>query len=423
MKTEIGHPDPWPPGLRRAIYSLFCWLNRHPGVWRAIGARFRRSPQLSRLIPFAARRRSVKEVLTRPASFSNTSHGPHLIAGDFLIGMDPGPTYAADRALFDAILRMLNVQADADREARARIASLASSRSADFDLLDDYLTWVVFAAIKPAFGSALDGVLTGVAGRKPDEATERRYLEEIRHVAAQLFAGSLAPAEVKRRAELSAMSLKARIDRMTSALQASWPQAGITADAVRRNGIGLAWVSHPVTVQSGALAFQELLGRPAIYRELRRQAAALGDQVWTDAAFRESVRNHVLELMRFRPIFPLLARDVPRATEFESGAAPNPKCPAGSSLTVLSIAALFDPDGMKDIGRFCPQRDWKGEADTRFLMFGFGGRQCPARDHAVTILTSALTGLLTLPELRWADRRGARIGYDGPMISRMRLKL
>lgn len=423
MKAEIAQPDPWPPGLRRLIYSGFCWMNRHPGVWRAVGAGLRFWPFLSRFVPFAARRSSVRKVLTRPGSFSNTSHDPNLIACEFLIGMDPGPTYDADRALFASLLAMLDVQADADREARARLQKLAAVGSRrDFDLIDDYLNWVVFSAIKPAFGAAIDGVVAGSREQEPDEPAERQYLREIGHVAAQLFAGTLAPVEVKRRAEVSAASLRARIEKMTPELGFSWPQAStMPYSGIRRNAIGLAWVSHPVTVQSGALVFQELLGRSSVYAALREQAHNLGDEVWTEPAFRECVRSHVLELMRFRPIFPLLARDVPRATEFESGARPNPKCPAGSALTVLSIAALFDPHGVDDINEFCPHRDWKGEDRSRYLMFGFGDRQCPAKDHAVTILTSALIGLLTLPRLRWADRRGSRIGYDGPMICRMRL--
>ena len=38
-------------------------------------------------------------------------------------------------------------------------------------------------------------------------------------------------------------------------------------------------------------------------------------------------------------------------------------------------------------------------------MFGYGTRQCPARKYAVDILTSALIGLLILPELQLADLR------------------
>lgn len=428
MRPVSGTPDSWPPGLRTLLYGAFCWTNRHPGFWRAWGTVFRLWPSLTRVIRIAARSGSVREVLSRPRSFSNTAHVPNLVAEDFLIGMDPGPTYAADRALFASFLGRLDAGADATREARARCIDLQQrGTGAEFDLVEDYLIWVVLRAIRPAFGAAADGLIAGVPGKVPDSITERRYLHEVRQVAAQLFAGGIAPLAVKRRAELSAASLRARVEAMLPQLLAEWPEAKGNADVVRRNAIGLAWVSHPVTAQSGALIVQDLLGRPKVYDALRARARGLGQNAWNDPAFRDEVRHHVLELMRFRPVFPLLARDVPRTTEFISGARVNPTCPAGGSVTVLSIAAMFDSRGVERPSRYCPQREWGSEANTRLrlrlLMFGMGSRQCPALEPAVEILVSALIGVLTLPRLRWADRWGSRIGYDGPMINRMRLRL
>jgi cytochrome P450 len=155
---------------------------------------------------------------------------------------------------------------------------------------------------------------------------------------------------------------------------------------------------------------------------LRKRAAQLASTVWQDDDFRDLVRNHVLELMRFRPIFPLLARDVPRDTEFETGARRNAPCPGGGKMTVLSIAAMFDRQAVPDSKRFCPSRDWGKQEDLRWLMFGYGTRQCPARVYAVDILTSALIGLLILPELQLADRESKAITYDGALMSGMRVR-
>ena len=204
----------------------------------------------------------------------------------------------------------------------------------------------------------------------------------------------------------------------------SWSSGpGASFEALRSNAVGLAWVSHPVTVQGGALVVRELLGRRAVYRGLRADASALGDAVWTDADFRARVRGHVLELMRFRPVFPALARRVPRDTEFVSGARTNPLALAGSSVSVLSLGALFDDAASPDAGSYCPMRRVGGKPEPWLtMMFGHGKRQCPAQDVALTILTSALIGLLLLPELTWADGWFSRIGYDGPMVSRMRLR-
>jgi cytochrome P450 len=174
-------------------------------------------------------------------------------------------------------------------------------------------------------------------------------------------------------------------------------------------------------VQSAALVVQELLRRPKVYRALRSKATETADRVWEDSCFRDSVRDHVLELMRFRPIFPLLARDVPRNTEFETGGRSNAQCRAGGKVAIWSIAALFDSRAVPDSGRFCPHRDWGGDESLRWMMFGYGDRECPAKHYALEILTSALIGVLTMPELKLAGDGGKPIEYDGPLMQRMRV--
>ena len=418
MKVSTSKPDTLPPGVRRLSYGVFCWLNRHIIVLRWLGALLRRFPFVGGWFGVAARASAVRGVMSRPQSFSNSAHAPNLAAGDYLIGMDPGPTYDADRALLNGRLAALNVQVNADQEAQLRVKQLQCGNETSFDLIDDYLMWIVFRAIQPVFGTAGGRVAAGAHGNVP--GLQRQYLMEIRYVAGQLLAGSSATLRVQRRAELCADALRARIAGVNSNIQQAWGVAA-TADVIKRNAVGLAWISHPVTVQSGALIVQELLGRPEVHKALRAKAAQLGSAVWQNGNFRDLVRNHVLELMRFRPIFPLLARDVPRDTEFETGARQNAPCSGGGKMTVLSIAAMFDPRAVPNSGRFCPQRNWGNQQDLRWLMFGYGTRQCPAKDYAVDILTSALIGLLILPELRQARGEGKAITYDGPLMSSMRL--
>lgn len=422
MKVSTGNPDAMPPGLRSLSYGAFCWLNRHIVVLRGIGALLRLWPSFGGRFGLAARASAVKGVLTRPRSFSNHAHAPNLAAGDYMIAMDPGPVYDADRALLETRLAGLNVQADADREAQHRVVELRQFGQKSFDLIDDYLMWIAFHAIQPVFGTAASEVAAGAGGNVDDTGLQRQYLLEIRYVAGQLLAGGLSTAGVRRRAEVLADSLRARIEGVSHEIRKAWNVTG-PSEVIERNAVGLAWISHPVTVQSGALAVQELLSRPKVYRTLRSMAAKAGDRVWEDSGLRECVRDHVLELMRFRPIFPLLARAVPRATEFETGGRTNAQCPGGAQVAIWSIAALFDSRAVRHSGRFCPHRDWGDEEGLRWLMFGYGHRQCPARHYAVDILTSALIGLLTLPELSLARDEGKAITYDGPLMSRMRVRL
>ncbi|MHC2677581.1 cytochrome P450 [Bradyrhizobium diazoefficiens] len=427
MKLSTYEPDALQPGARSLSYGVFCWLNRHITVLRALGALLRRWPSVGGLFGMVARASAVKDVLTRTRSFSNTAHAANMVSGDYLIGMDPGPTYSADRDLVHARLAALDVPADSDAEAQRRIKDLSKPGAAEFDLIDDYLMWAVFHAMRPLFGDAIGAVVAGSATNAAqgdvDEGLQRQYMLEIRYVAGQLLAGNLATLDLRRRAESCGDALHARIDRVTGPIGAAWGVKSSSED-IERNAVGLAWISHPVTVQSGALVMQELLGRQKVYEQLRSRARALGEsRVWTDADFRKAVRNHVLELMRFRPIFPLLARDVPRDTEMETGARSNAGCPGGGKVSLLSIAALFDPSAVPQSGRFCPNRDWGSEDALRYLMFGYGYRQCPARDYAVDILTSALIGLLTLPRLQLARGEGKAIAYDGPLMLCMRMRI
>ncbi len=423
MKVSTSKPDTLPPGVRRLSYGVFCWLNRHIIVLRWLAAFLRRFPFVGGWFGVAARASAVRGVMTRPQSFSNSAHAPNLAAGDYLIGMDPGPTYDADKLLLDARLAVLKptLPASADQEVQRLVADL-EKRGTDkpFDLIEDYLMWIVFRAMYPLFGSATDRVAAGAHGNVNDPGLQQQYLMEIRYVAGQLLAGSSATLRVQRRAELCADALSARIAGANDDIRQAW-QVPASLKFIERNAVGLAWISHPVTVQSGALIVQELLGRPEVHKALRAKAAQLGPAVWQNGNFRDLVRNHVLELMRFRPIFPLLARDVPRDTEFETGARQNATCSGGGKMTVLSIAAMFDPRAVPDSGRFCPARNWGNQQDLRWLMFGYGTRQCPAKDYAVEILTSALIGLLILPELQLARGEGKAITYDGALMSSMRV--
>jgi cytochrome P450 len=421
MKVSTCNPDAIAPGSRRLFYGIFCWLNRHIIVLRGIGALLRLWPSFGGRFGMAARASAVKGVLTRPRSFSNSAHAPDLVAGDYLIAMDPGPTYRADRALLEQRLAALKVQADADQEAQNRLIDLRQLGDRSFDLIDDYLMWIVFHAIQPVFGTAASEVAAGAGGDVNDTGLQRQYILEIRYVAGQLLAGDLSTLGIQRRAELCAASLRARIVGVSNDIRKSWAVSS-PSEVIERNAVGLAWISHPVTVQSGGLVVQELLSRPKVYRTLRSMAAKAGDRVWEDNGLRRIVRDHVLELMRFRPIFPLLGRDVPRDTEFETGGRSNAQCAGGGSVTIWSIAALFDSRAVHDAGRFCPRRNWGDEEGLRWLMFGYGDRQCPAKDYAVNILTSALIGLLTMPELRLAHDDGKAIAYDGPLMSRLRVR-
>ena len=206
MKVYTSKPDTLPPGARRFLYGLFCWLNRNIIVLRWLGALLRRFPFVGGWFGVAARASAVRGVMTRPQSFSNTAHAPNLASGEYLIGMDPGPTYHDDKVLLDERLAALapTLPESADKEAQRLVAQLKNQGTKPFDLIEDYLMWIVFRAMDPLFGSATDRVAAGAHGNVKDRGLQRQYLMEIRYVAGQLLAGSSATLRVQRRAELCA---------------------------------------------------------------------------------------------------------------------------------------------------------------------------------------------------------------------------
>jgi cytochrome P450 len=255
------------------------------------------------------------------------------------------------------------------------------------------------------------------------------FVEEVRALGAQLIVGSVSPEPVRKSADRFGSQLNRRVDEACPALSRWW-QIGQPPDAgfVERNAVGLLWVGHPATVQAGALCMQELFARRNVLDTLARKAQAIGDEVWSDqgVGFRQELESHVLELLRFRPPFPILVRDVPRDTWFDvAPGIPPGHASAGSQIKLLTIGALFDQqalkDGDKDVDSYRPGREFRGR-DDRYLMFGLGDRSCIAKNQVTAMLVSALTGLLTLPGIDWADPWYARIKYDGPTIRHMRLR-
>ena len=224
MKIPTPKPDTLPPGLRRFLYGLFCWLNRHIIVLRRLGALLRHFPFVGGWFGVAARASAVRAVMTRPQSFSNSAHAPNLASGEYLIGMDPAPPMMPTRFARRSGWRhwRRRCRPAPIRKPSDLLQILQNRGTEPFDLIEDYLMWIVFRAMDPLFGSATDRVAAGAHGNVKDPGLQRQYLMEIRYVAGQLLAGSSATLRVQRRAELCADALRARIAGVSNDIRQAW---------------------------------------------------------------------------------------------------------------------------------------------------------------------------------------------------------
>jgi len=422
MRTDAdADSDRWP------MYHLIGAVVHQPRLLRMVASLIRRLPMIEDNLSVAARFSSASQVFRRQTSYSNTSLAPNLVAGEFVIGMESGSRHDDER---EFVARKLpSPQAcgdDALRESMAIATRIGKGSPVAFDLIEDYMVWVVWAGMRGIFGPAAKAIedtppTSGSQCGQPVHMAE--FFREMRYPGAHLIVGQKAPSQIQERAEASAGALNARVSVNLAAIRAAWGAEGSDAK-LHRNAVGLMWVGHPATTQAGALVMQELLGRPKAYGDLLREAQALGERAQVDTRFRDVVRSHVIESLRFRPPFPILHREVLRDTEYELPDGRRRTTRAGCPMTLLGVGAMFDHDAISRAEVYDPSRplDQRGDAEGHYFIFGHGARACPAQDHVVEILTSALMGLLMLPRLTWADRWFGRIRYDGPIITRLRLK-
>ena len=395
-------------------YHGISALVHQPRLLRLVSRTIQRQPGVGYAAGTVASRADVAAAFDRPLAFSSTAHRPNLVAGDFLIGLESGPRHTAERAQLQA--RMPPPE-DFGRcaadESRARSNALLAGGDRSFDLIEDYMVPVAWQAMSGAFGAGL-----------PRLAPGDPMFAHLRAIGAHLIVGRVATEAVQTRARDGAAALNGWVRANIAPLHEAWNAKGaLSADEVARSVVGVLWVGHPATVQSGALLVQEVLSRRAdlwlrdLANDVRRHA-----DPWSDADLRERVRLHVLELLRLRPPFPLLMRDVRRDTLYGTDGKGQAK--AGSMLTLLGIGAMSDPAALPGTPpcAFAPGRPLAFSED-RYLMFGRGGRQCVARDHVTETLVSAFIGLLRLPRLAWADPWWRRMRYDGPAIASMRLRI
>jgi cytochrome P450 len=374
-------------------------------------------------LPIVARRDAVVAAFKRSATFSNTAHAPNLVAGGFSIGMQDGPRYRSERATLEAMLLLPGELGRASAElARERVEALQQGASGGrFDLVDDYLGPLVWRTMKRCYGDAGDALAGGHPGAHSPEDAEKQLFLDLRHVASHLVVGGVATASVQCRAEAAGAALNrcvhAHKDVVRQAFASRLPER--PEAAIHRNAVGLMWVSHPVAVQAGVHLMLELIQREDWHVKLRQQVAEADEKAWSDDGLRQHVRHVILELLRFRPVFPIVVRDVPRATCFQAGGERPAQVKAGQSMKLMVIGAMFDPAAVDRPGDFLPYRQWTND-DDRYMVFGYGDRQCPGKDHALEMLTSMLVGLLMLPRpCRLAGRKA--MVYDGPAAAHLHL--
>jgi cytochrome P450 len=133
---------------------------------------------------------------------------------------------------------------------------------------------------------------------------------------------------------------------------------------------------------------------------------------------RKDLLQFIYEALRFRPMFPILTRYVPRETVIANDTADVRLVPAGATMLAPPIAAMFDPQEFPSPWRFRPTR-----CLSKYVHFGFGPRLCFGQYIADVLMVEMFRALLLCRGLRRAAGSNGRVAYDGPVARSLILTL
>jgi cytochrome P450 len=358
---------------------------------------------------------AVREVLGREQDFlSGVLYAPKMKLGPFVLGMDKTERYLAERA---ALVRALDNKADTfsqlvAEEARAAVNTLGGGV---VDLVSSFVEPVMMRAASRLYGVSTAGAKSSYLDASEGDATFALWLRKLGAVI-----GSSSPAPFG----LEALALRIADDvlpylRRAVASQRDQPDHASVIGALiadRESPLDDAGIVRSVggMLTAGATickafshALHALLERP---EELRAAAAAAaqGDT--------ERVRAYQWEALRFQPVFPLLVRYCPHATQIGAHGPHASAVPASATVIVAPVTAMFDRAVTEE-----PETFRVGRPAQSYLHFGVGQHRCIGEWLAGAALPAMFSALCELPG--WIDTAPGRLEYDGPAIGRYNVVL
>lgn len=406
------------PRPRATFKGRLLNLLTKPGFLRPIFTLLRRMFPILVLgkTAIVTRHADVIEVLTRDTDFTiaeinearfNEGDGP------FILGMDRSPQYDTESATLRKVVRpddLERIRSFVRHEADELIAAARPSGNID-----------VVNGLARVVAVRLVGAYFGIPG--PDEPSMLRWMRDIFH---NLFANPFGDAGVHSDFLLSSAQLREYMDRVISArkshlhepdqpddvlgrllLQQNAENAWLDDRSVRRNLGGMIVGAVDTTSKFVTLAIDELLRRPDALAGVR--AAATAGEI-------EMVQNFAYEAVRFNPHHPVQARFCKHETEIAAGTKRARTIPAGASVFVATLSAMFDPEV------FTEPKTFRTDRQIEYLHFGYGMHRCFGRAINGVQIPELVAALVRLPNLRRAAGQAGRIAWDGPFPDRLVLE-
>jgi cytochrome P450 len=406
-----------PRGIGAFFGRLISVVTGNPRVLRFAFGLLRRFRPILLLGKTAvvSRHADVLDVLTRDQEFTiseinemrmDRAHAP------FILGWDRSPRYDREAGILRRALGppdLVTIRSIVAREAKRLIES--AGKEGRLDVVSGLTRVVPTRVVSEFFGTPgpneqtmmrwLRVLFYDVFLNRSDASDVRQtaavYADQLRDYLAALIA--------KRKSELAAGDGN-RDDMLTRLLRMqSHATDCLDDDGVRRNISGIIVGAVDTTSAALAQAIDQILDRP---RELAlvAQASKAGDV--------EAVSQYIFEALRFNPQAPGMLRFCRNGAAVGQGTARETKIPAGTSMVLGTLSAMFDPDAFKDPESFRIDRD-----SPVYLHFGHGMHTCYGRPINMVQIPEIAMALFRLDGLRRASGSAGRIVYDGPFPDRL----
>ena len=354
------------------------------------------------------RHADVIEVLTRDTDFTIAEINEARFkesSGDFILGMDRSARYDTESATLREAVRPGDLESIRQLVRKNAAGLVAAARPAGkIDAVSGLARLVAVRTVDSYFG---------IPG--PDEPTMMRWMRDIFY---DLFANPTADANVHSDGLHSSGELRQQMDRVIAERKSRLSDPNQPDDvlgrllllqnaehvwlddrSIQRNLNGLIVGAVETTSKFVNLAIDELLRRPKALAGAR--AAAMAGDI-------ELVRKYAYEAVRFNPHHPVQARFCKHETEIAAGTSRARKIPAGSSVFIATLSAMFDPEA------FCEPKKFRTDREVEYLHFGYGMHRCFGSAINGVQIPELLSALVQLRNLRRAPGRPGRIAYDGP---------
>jgi cytochrome P450/glutathione S-transferase len=397
--------------------KLFIWVTK-PGLLRAVFKLLRNWAPILFIGKTAilTRHADVIEVLERNTDFTIAEINEeriNAIDGPFILGMDRSEQYDRESAALQAAVH----REDLDRirgyvRQSAEALTAAAQPQGRIDVVGGLARVVPVRLVESYFGITV-----------PDEPTMMRWMRDIFQ---DLFVNPGADPLIHRDALNSVAELRQHMNavielrksklnepdqpddmlgRLLALQDAEHPW--LDNNAVRRNLGGLIAGSVDTTSKFTTLAIDELLRRPQVLADARRAAMARD---------MDAMRRYTYEAVRFNPHHPVQARHCKQETEVAAGTKRARRIPAGYSVFIATLSAMFDPEV------FTEPDEFRIDRDAEYLHFGYGMHRCFGSAMNGVQIPELVAALLRLPNLRRADGSAGRIVYDGPFPQQLILE-